>query len=73
MPIPNNLNPNIITLYIGYSGPPTVLKADMLSRYQNIHNFSITGNNITEVGSGFIASQTSMSISTVNIDTEPAN
>ena len=63
MPIPNNLNPNIITLYIGYSGPPTVLKADMLSRYQNIHNFSITGNNITEVKSGFFASQKLLRVS----------
>ena len=55
MPIPNNLNPNIVTLYIGYTGPNTTLTAKMLSPYQNLHSFSITGDNIESLESRVFA------------------
>ena len=55
MPIPNNLNPNIVTLYIGYTGPNTTLTAKMLSPYQNLHSLSITGDNIESLESRVFA------------------
>ena len=55
MPIPKGLNPNIETLYIGYTGPNTTLTAKMLSPYQNLHNFSIAGDNIVSLESRVLA------------------